>query len=288
MQFCNERKIDPFLPTVALTLEFLLKEFRNSGKTRGYSAMNTIRSAISSVASIDGTPVGQHVLIRRFMKAVFREKPALPRYHTTWDPDIVLNHLKSLGENEELKLLQITKKLTILLLLLSGQRCQTIHCLDINSLTIESSKAEFKILDLLKTSRPGHHLSKVTFNAYEPDRRICVVTTLNHYLARTKNLRGNTTKLLVTSKPPIRAASRDTVQRWTRDVMQAAGINTHYFKPYSTRHASTSKAAKQLPLQTLIDTVGWKNQSTFAKYYKKPITQDYQFSDAILINHDSI
>ena len=89
--------------------------------------MNTLRSAILSVANIDSRPAGQHPLVRRFMKAIFQQRPALPRYQTTWDPDIVLTHLKSLGRNKNLTTIQLSWKLTMLLLLQSG------HLLDIQS-----------------------------------------------------------------------------------------------------------------------------------------------------------
>ena len=284
MSFCIQRKTDPFSPAINLTLEFLLKEFKNEGKTRGYSAMNTIRSAISSIASIEGQPVGQHLLVKRFMKAVFREKPALPRYKTTWDPDVVLNHIKSLGKNDKLTIIQVSRKLTMLLLLLSGQRCQTIHSLNIKQMALESSKVTFVIKDLLKTSRPGKHLQKVSYKAYAPDRRLCVVTTLKHYIERTKIIRKGESKLLISTRPPYKASSKDTIRRWTSDLMQAAGINTKEFGPHSTRHASSSKAAQSLSLQEVADSVGWTNQSTYAMYYKRPIVKQLEFSEVILEN----
>ena len=93
MLFCDGRKIDPFHPSLNETLEFLLGEFEGTnGKVRGlgYSAINSIRSAISAIATIDKVPAGQHPGVCQFMKAVFRKRPALPKYKNTWDPDIVL------------------------------------------------------------------------------------------------------------------------------------------------------------------------------------------------------
>ena len=74
MSVCLQWEIDPFLPPVSFLLDFLLGEFQRV-PIRSYSTMNTIRSALSAIAKIDGQPAGQHALVVRFMKAVFRRGP---------------------------------------------------------------------------------------------------------------------------------------------------------------------------------------------------------------------
>ena len=241
--------------------------------------MNTIRSAISTVALIDGQPAGRHHLVSRFMKAVFQERPSFARLQSTWDPDLVLDHLKSLGQDTDLSLIQLSRKLTMLMLLTFGQ---VLHLLDIRNISISDLRISFQIGDPLKTSRPGSHMSEVNFEAYVPDSRLCVYTTCLHYLDRTKDMRGNVTRFFLTTKPPIKLASRDTLRCWTKDVMKAAGIDLSLFSPHSTRSASSSKAALKLPLSTILSTVGWTNESTFAKYYQRPLNKHYQFAKAVL------
>ena len=243
--------------------------------------MNTLWSAISTVALINGQPAGRHPLVRRFLKAVFQEKPSLAHLQSTWDPELVLN-LKSLGRNQDLSLIQLSRKLSMLMLLTSGQRGQALHLLDIRNMSISDTRISFRIGDLLKTSRPGNHMSELVFEAYVPDRRACVLTTSLHYLVRTKDIRGSTTRFFLTTKPPIKLASRDTLRCWTKDVMKAAGIDLSLFSPHSTRSASSSKAALKLPLSTILSTVGWTNESTFAKYYQRPLNKHYQFAKAVL------
>lgn len=244
--------------------------------------MNTLRSAISTVALINGQPAGRHPLVRRFMRAVFQEKPSLAHIQSTWDPELVLNHLKSLGQNQDLSLVQLSRKLTMLMLLTSGQRGQALHLLDIRNMSISETRISFRIGDLLKTSRPGHHMSELVFEAYVPDRRVCVLTASLHYLVRTKDIRGNATRFFLTTKSPIKLASRDTIRRWTKDVMRDAGIDLSNFSPHSTRSASSSKAALRLPLSTILSSVGWTNESTFAKYYRRPLNKHGQFANAVL------
>ena len=77
-------------------------------------------------------------------------------------------------------------------------------------------------------------------------------------------------------------ASRNTSRRWTRDMMVAGGIDPSLFSRHSTRSASTSKAALKLPLSTILSTVGWARESTFAKFYKKPLEDRGRFATAVL------
>ena len=51
---------------------------------------------------VDGTRVGQHPLVTRFLKGVFNSRPPAPKYVATWDVDKVLLYIKNLPSNEEL------------------------------------------------------------------------------------------------------------------------------------------------------------------------------------------
>lgn len=94
--------------------------------------------------------------------------------------------------------------------------------------------------------------------------------------------RGSTTRFFVTTKNPVTLASRDTLRRWTRDVMRDAGIDLKNFSPLSTRAASSSKASMTLPVSLILATVGWSSESVFAKYYKKPLCRQHRFAHAVL------
>lgn len=98
LSFCLTRKINPFEPPLNILLDYLFAEF-NKVKGRSYSSMNTIRSATSAVANINGQPVGKHPLITRFMKAVL--KSSFFRCQTTWDPQLVLDYIVSLDTRTE-------------------------------------------------------------------------------------------------------------------------------------------------------------------------------------------
>ena len=128
----------------------------------GYSAIKTARSALSSVLILpNNITFGAHPLVARFLKGVFELKPSLPRYSSIWDVSIVLQHLRSLGPPTQLDLKSLTKKTTMLLCLLTGQRCQTLTKLDTALMQELPGKIVFTIGDKLKTTRPGKHLPRV-------------------------------------------------------------------------------------------------------------------------------
>ncbi|XP_061187368.1 uncharacterized protein LOC133195519 [Saccostrea echinata] len=271
LSFCNSRQINVFEANVNNVLSFLTELFQSG---LGYSCLNTARSALSSFLQLENcVNIGSHPLIRRFMGGVFVLRPALPRYNVTWDVNIVLKYLKSLSPFSSLSLLQLSQKLVMLLALLSGQRGQTLHLIDIRNVHFQESGVKIVIGDLLKTSNTKRHLGEIELTSYEVDKDLCVVNTLTNYLQNTETLRGAVTRLFITSQRLHKSVSRDTIGRWLKSVLKMAGIDISIFKPHSTRVASASAAhALRIPVDTIMRTVGWSRESTFRKFYNKEVT----------------
>ena len=260
-------------------LQFLFSLFNpgDGSDGVGYSAINSARSAISTIACLDGVPAGQHDSVRLFMKAVFERRPALPRYSRFWDPDDVLVYIKGLGSNKGMDIKVLSQKLVMLMVLQSGQRLQTLHAFDVRFMDIGSDVVTFRIMDLLKTSRPGRHVSEVSFHRYDLDRRLCVLSAVKSYLRRTLDVRGSVKKLFLTSRAPFRAAARGTLGRWMRSVLLAAGVDK-CFGPGSGRGASLSKLSlKGVSEDSIIKMIGWSDKSIYGKFYNKPLVQRESF-----------
>ena len=122
--FATPSRINPVQPSINGVLEFLYNQYSLG---IGYSALNTARSALPSFISINNVPVGQIPIICCFMKGIFNERPALPKYDITWDVNIVLHYLKSLSPVSTIPIMLLSHKLVMLLILLSGQHGQTVH-----------------------------------------------------------------------------------------------------------------------------------------------------------------
>ena len=197
----------------------------------------------------------------------------------------MLKYLKSVAPATRLSLKELSYKVAMLLLLLSGQRLQTMKLLNIRDFSYTSSSFSFQISSKVKQTRPGTHLPSLTFKAYAPDRRLCVYTYLKEYLARTEKLRGQETQLLISFQKPYKGVSTDTIGRWAKIVLSQAGIDNAIFSAHSTRAASVSAAKKKrVPLDTIMSTAGWSNAGTFKAYYDKPVQDcsSVTYGDGIL------
>lgn len=122
-------------------------------------------------------------------------------------------------------------------------------------------------------------------SVFKQNKKLCVASVLKEYIDRTKELRSGT-RLFVAYIVPHKGVSRDTISRWIRTIMQSSGIDVKKFTPHSTRAASTSKAFdSNVPLGAILKTAGWSKESTFNKFYNKPVEeqkQDKNFAQAIL------
>ena len=273
-EFCLAKGNKPLKATVENGIEFLT-ELYNSGL--GYSAINTVRSALSTVIILPSGTFGNQPLVMRFMKGIFEMKPSLPRYTCTWDVGIVLRHLQHMSPNSDLSFKTLTLKLSTLLCLLTGQRCQTITKLDIQFMQKLPNKYIFHIQEPIKTSKPGRHIAPIELLAYEADRSLCVVELLSLYLEKSKEVRKpEDTKLLLSYAKPHKPVGSSTVGKWTKFIMKEAGIHTNRFSAHSGRVASISYGKKAgIPLQDILKAGGWSSAQTFAKFYDKPMSNNF-------------
>lgn len=107
------------------------------------------------------------------MKGVFETRKPKPKYDAIWDASKVLNYLRTLHPVKELPLKDLTLKVIMLLLLVTGQRGQTIHLMTFAAMKLTESVCQFQILNHTKTSKSEHSSTSITISEFEQDRRIC-------------------------------------------------------------------------------------------------------------------
>ena len=250
-------------------------------KGLSYSAVNTARSALSTIITIDNGTFGNHEIVVRFMKGIFNIRPALPKHATIWDTNIVLKYLEKMSPRTCLNLKQLTLKVVMLSALLTGQRAQTIHLFNLDNITVQGDEVQITITDPIKTSKPTWHLEPIRFQKYE-NKRLCVFTYLKHYIDRTSKLRGNEKQLFISYQKPYKKVTKTTISRWVRLIMKEAGIDVNQFKSHSTRAATNSKVARFLPLNTILKAGGWRNSKTYARHYRLEIEDHGSVAKTVL------
>lgn len=116
-----------------------------------YRSINTIRSAVSVThAPVEGLPLGQHPLITRLMKGINNQRPAAPRYVSTWRVDTVVEYIKSLGENDKLSVKQLSCKLVMLMALVDASRTSELAALDLRFRAYSPEGVTFTLSKLTK------------------------------------------------------------------------------------------------------------------------------------------
>nr|CAH7725186.1 unnamed protein product [Callosobruchus chinensis] len=142
--------------------------------------------------------------LRRFMKGLYNQRPSALRYEETWDPHTVLEFLEKLYPLESLSLFQFPLKLVALLALTYSHRIQTFSKIMVNDISVSTTDLE-----------------------------------------KTKDVRPQgERKLILTHKKLHNAATRQTLSRWLKWVLENCNIDTNVFKRYSFKHASTSAALR--------------------------------------------
>ena len=99
IEFGDKQESDFLHTSVGKVLDFLTMLYK---KGLSYTAVNTTRSALSSLLSLpDGSTIGKHLLVSRLvLKGIFHNSPLQPRYSTVWDVNTVLTHFQQMPFNQ--------------------------------------------------------------------------------------------------------------------------------------------------------------------------------------------
>ena len=284
VSWCAERQIDPFQSSVADVVNFLAEKHQGGLE---YSTLNVYRSAISAYhPPVDGVKVGQHPLIQQFMKGAFNMRPPQPKYNETWDVGKVLQHIKTLGKNEDMSLKDLTLKMTMLAALTTANRAHELSSLNPKGMIDKGDSLVFTLTKLTKSAKPGRPPIKITWAEYELDRDLDVVACARQYIDRTAGFRvaqEQQEQLLLSHCKPHGPVVTCTVSRWLKELMSQAGIDTTVFKGHSVRGAATSKAkALGLSTEQILARANWKGAATFYKFYCRRGCMTDEFQSRVL------
>ena len=188
----------------------------------------------------------------------------------------MLGYLKTLSPKNSLSLKQSTLKLAMLMALISFNRCDSLHKLDLRFHYFKCYGVNFIIPTHTKTSSPSK-FKEIFFPAFPQDRRLCVVNYLKHYKEYTAEYRPKQSPstpdpLFRSIVSPYKPISSTTFARWIKTVLKDSGIDTSTFGSHSTRSASTSAAQKLgVSVSDILKVADWSREATFIKFYHKPI-----------------
>jgi len=150
-KYCDDQNVPLFTLTRDQFLCFFTQEF-NSGLA--YNSLNCSRAAVSLLIN---AKFSEDPLVKRFFHGCANLRPPAPKYHDTWDPQLVLQHLQR-TPNDDLSLAGLSQKLLMLLALATGHRMQTFANITIDNIQITSEAAVIRVPARVKTSAVGRSL----------------------------------------------------------------------------------------------------------------------------------
>jgi integrase len=193
----------------------------------------------------------------------------------TWDPTIVLEFLEALPIPGDVK--SLAAECALILALSTGLRVS-----DLNRLGSEAtvSRDSFS-LPFLEKTKTGFRDS-ISIQPLKGSDRICPFIAYCRYVTASTDLCKNSSlvrdKFLFVSATTGKRVQVVTIRNWMVSLLERAGISA---SAGSTRSAAASSAWwNNLSFDSIARMAGWKRESTFQRFYKKPLS----FSGANLMN----
>ena len=271
---------------MTIIMDFFTELFHGGAS---HSALASAKAALATFVKVDNSDEWKNdPVLNRFMRGCYKSRVPLPRHSGTWDVEVVLKFLDNFEPIEEVTFKELTLKAVALVALASGSRCQTIHLMDLDFMTMNDDSIQFWFDVPLKTSKPGHKSHTLEFQRFTTSTR-CVLSTLREYIRRTESIRKSR-KLWIKVVKPHNEVTKETIGRWLKKVLVKADIDKK-FTAHSFRMASTSKAAANgLGLESILQTANWSSATNFHKFYLREVkpssTKDSKisFAKAVLTN----
>lgn len=180
--------------------------------------------------------------------------------------------------------MQLSRKLAVLIALVTGYRLQTIGSICLPNIQQSAECFQIFIPDSIKSSGPGRLQPCLKIPFFKENKSICPAETLITYLQATLTLRHprEDALFILTVKPHTRA-TKQTIARWMKQILALSGVDISKFAPHSTRHASTSAVFRAgVSVDSIMKTAGWSQNSTvFARFYNRPV-QEEGFAKTVL------
>ena len=120
--------------------------------------------------------MGQHPYVTRLLRGALNSRPPQPRYTHTWNVDVMVKYIVSLGKNRSLALKVISMKLVTLFALTCPERISALATLDLRQCSIHPG-VSFKLTTPRK-SGSADKPAEAFFARFDQDKRLCPVKCL--------------------------------------------------------------------------------------------------------------
>ncbi|KAI2663817.1 Gag-Pol polyprotein [Labeo rohita] len=286
VDWCSSRGEDPQRCTIAVVLSFLQEKLERR------LSPSTLKVYVAAIAAyhdaVDGTSLGKHQLIVRFLRGARRVNPPRPHPIPSWDLSVALQGLREAPfeplASVELKYLSL--KTALLTALASIKRVGDLQAFSVDEACLEFGPGDSHVI---LRPRPGYvpkvpttpfrvqvvNLQALPLEEADPaSALLCPVRALRIYVDRTRHFRC-TEQLFVCfgGQQKGNAVSKQRLAHWVVDAISLSYQNQGEPCPLGVRAHSTRSVASSYALAhgaSLADicrAAGWATPNTFARFY---------------------
>ena len=271
-RWCDGRNFRPTAPSVGEYVRYVWHLYHEI--FLAWSSIRMHRAAVATILEpLTSSPVSQHPMVNRFMRAVYQNRPPQRKLKPIWDVAQVLRMLMDWGPASTLDRVRVTWRLTMLLALASARRASDLTLMHVGEAHMFKSRSiwRFSLVFGAKQDRPGHIPPDVILSR-QSSSELCPLTNLEVYLERTETDRSQDYQLLRTTVNPFGPAARTTSRAWLSKVLQLADIEA---TGGSTRAAAATWAsARAVPIATIMSAADWSSISTLSRHYIRNLPVD--------------
>ncbi|VEN53297.1 unnamed protein product [Callosobruchus maculatus] len=288
LAWCAKIKSDPMQPEAGVLARYLSFLFRV--KCFAPATIRVHKSVIVSLVDpVHGEALAASSLVRHMVKAIeVSYSSSMGPAKVIWDVSLLISWLKS-EILDETSLYQVSRRLSLILLLASGRRIHdlTLLRMDNEYMTLGDGYVCFWPAFGSKTDRSSHRQSgwkllKVGDKALDP---VHWSSKLLEVSASRRAARENLFNLFITTRGKVGPASRAIIAGWVQSAFRSAGIN---FPPGSIRSAVASTRRKDhLPLDTILQCGNWAGEGNVFRYYFREIQPQETVEKTTLVSDNS-
>ncbi|KAI2667881.1 ORF V: Enzymatic polyprotein [Labeo rohita] len=286
VDWCSSRGEDPQRCTITVVLSFLQEKLERR------LSPSTLKVYVAAIAAyhdaVDGTSLGKHQLIVRFLRGARRVNPPRPHPIPSWDLSVALQGLREAPfeplASVELKYLSL--KTALLTALASIKRVGDLQAFSVDEACLEFGPGDSHVI---LRPRPDYvpkvpttpfrdqvvNLQALPLEEADPaSALLCPVRALRIYVDRTRHFRC-TEQLFVCfgGQQKGNAVSKQRLAHWVVDAISLSYQNQGEPCPLGVRAHSTRSVASSYALAhgaSLADicrAAGWATPNTFARFY---------------------
>jgi hypothetical protein len=228
-----------------------------------WSTIAIHKSTISmTMAPVDGVNIGDHPLVKRLIRGVFKERPSRQANPALWDPLKVLSLFQHWPV--DLPLSSLMRKGAFLMALTTAKGASELVALlcDDTHFQWEGKLLRFVPSRLTKMDRPGNLAPPFYVKPWKEDLCVCPVETIRLILRERDRLCLQHSAVFFSWTFPHKPLDAAAFERFIRYCLVKAGIQA---APGSTR--SVAALAGGASLGEVLRLGDWSNASTYFRFY---------------------